>query len=195
MGLAQAARSVVPARRGGEVRDTERDYPTRADGTIVVGLLADKGMPALIAQRLIDELPDVLTRQLSNRVEWQVHARCDPLLLDENGLIPMLDLADRQKPAHDWDLLVLLTDLPRRAGTQPIVSDYSTSRAVGLVSIPALGACRVPQRTRNLIVPCDRAPARREIRLGSRTAPAQPAWSTHRTAGGCARTDQAYSLR
>jgi len=106
----------------------------------------------LIAQRLIDELPDVLTRQLSNRVEWQVHARCDPLLLDENGLIPMLDLADRQKPAHDWDVLVLLTDLPRRAGTQPIVSDYSTSRAVGLVSIPALGACRVLQRTRNLIV-------------------------------------------
>lgn len=134
------------------MRDTEHDYPTRADGTIVVGLLADKGMPALIAQRLIDELPDVLTRQLSNRVEWQVHTRCDPLLLDENGLIPMLDLADRQKPAHDWDVLVLLTDLPRRAGTQPIVSDYSTSRAVGLVSIPALGACRVPQRTRNLIV-------------------------------------------
>jgi hypothetical protein len=134
------------------VRDTECDYPTRADGMIVVGLLADKGMPALIAQRLIDELPDVLTRQLSNRVEWQVHARCDPLLLDENGLIPMLDLADRQKPAHDWDVLVLLTDLPRRARTQPIVSDYSTSRAVGLVSIPALGACRVLQRTRNLIV-------------------------------------------
>ena len=95
MGLAQAARSAVPARRGGEVRDTEHDYPTRADGTIVVGLLADKGMPALITQRLIDELPDVLTRQLSNRVEWQVHARCDPLLLDENGQIPMLDLADR----------------------------------------------------------------------------------------------------
>ncbi len=152
VGLAQAARSAVPARRGGEVRDTEHDYPTRADGTIVVGLLADKGMPALIAQRLIDKLPDVLTRQLSNRVEWQVHARCDPLLLDENGLIPMLDLADRQKPAHDWDVLVLLTDLPRRAGTQPIVYDYSTSRAVGLVSIPALGACRVPKRTRNLIV-------------------------------------------
>jgi hypothetical protein len=106
-----------PGLKGGEVRDTECDYPTRADGMIVVGLLADKGMPALIAQRLIDELPDVLTRQLSNRAEWQVHARCDPLLLDENGLIPMLDLADRQKPAHDWDVLVLLTDLPRRAGT------------------------------------------------------------------------------
>lgn len=49
-------------------------------------------------------------------------------------------------------MLVLLTDLPRRAGTQPIVSDYSTSRGVGLVSIPALGAFRVLRRTRNLIV-------------------------------------------
>jgi hypothetical protein len=38
---------------------------------------------------------------------------------------------------------VLLTDLPRRAGTQPIVSEYSTSRGVGLVSVPALGAFRL----------------------------------------------------
>ena len=149
---AQAARSAVPARRGGEVCDTQHDYSTRAGRTVVVGLLTDKGMPASVAARLSGELPAVLTEQLSNQVDWQVHTRCDSLRLDENGLIPMLALADEYKPVHDWDVLVLLTDLPRRAGTQPIVSDYSTSRGVGLVSMPALGAFRVQHRTRNLIV-------------------------------------------
>jgi hypothetical protein len=153
MRLASPSRTIGdPGPKGGEVRNTQHDYPTRADGTIMVGLLTDKGMPTLVAERLVGELPAVLARELSNRVDWQVHTHCDPLLLDENGLIPMLDLADRHKPVHDWDVLVLLTDLPRRAGTQPIVSDFSTSRGVGLVSIPALGAFRVPQRTRNLIV-------------------------------------------
>jgi hypothetical protein len=118
----------------------------------VVGLVADEGLPAAVAARLTDELPGVLTDQLSDRADWQVQARCDPLLLDENGLIPMLDLADEYKAAHDWDLLVLLTDLPRRAGTQPIVSDFNTSRGVGLVSMPALGALRLKCQTRDLVV-------------------------------------------
>ncbi len=65
---------------------------------------------------------------------------------------PMLELADEHKPAHNWDVLVLLTDLPRRAGTQPIVSTFSTSRGVGLVSIPALGAFHLKYRARHLLV-------------------------------------------
>jgi hypothetical protein len=36
-----------------------------------------------------------LAHQISDQVDWQVHALSDPLLLDENGLIPMLDLADQ----------------------------------------------------------------------------------------------------
>jgi hypothetical protein len=74
----------------------------------VVGLVADEGLPAVVATRLVDELPLVLSRQISNQVDWQVHTRCDPLLLDENGLIPMLDLTDEHKAARDWDVLVLL---------------------------------------------------------------------------------------
>jgi hypothetical protein len=132
--------------------ETQPDHPASAGSTVVVGLIADAGLPATVAARLADGLPAVLTVQISNQVDWRVHTRCDPLLLDENGLIPMLNLADELKPVHHWDVLVLLTDLPRRAGTQPIVSDFSISRGVGLVSLPALGAVRLKHRTRNLLV-------------------------------------------
>jgi hypothetical protein len=130
--------------------ETPPNRPANVPRTVVVGLVADEGLPAAVAARLANELPRVLTDQLSDRVDWQVHARCDSLLLNENGVIPMLDLADEYTAAHDWDVLVLLTDLPRRVGTQPIVSDFSISRGVGLVSMPALGAFRLKHRTREL---------------------------------------------
>jgi hypothetical protein len=119
---------------------------------VVIGVLADQGTPAEVAARLADDLPAALARQLSDDVDWQVETRTEALLLDEDGHIPMLRLAEERKPSHNWDVLVLLTDLPRRAGTQPIMSDYSVDRGVGLVSLPALGAVRLHHRARHLFV-------------------------------------------
>jgi hypothetical protein len=39
----------------------------------------------------------------------------------------MSRLAEPREPTHRWDVLVLLTDLPRRVGTRPTMSDYSSA--------------------------------------------------------------------
>lgn len=117
----------------------------------MVGLLTDEGTPSAITARLRERLPRLLARQVSDRVTWQVEQRCEPLRLDEHGELPMLELADENRASLHWDVLVLLTDLPRRVGTQPIVSDYSTTHGVALLSVPGLGALRLTRRAGQLI--------------------------------------------
>lgn len=119
---------------------------------IVIGVLADEGTAAEVAEWLAGRLPAALAKRLSPDVEWEVQVCEEPLLLDEQGHIPMLRLAETRKPSHQWDVLVLLTDLPRRVGTRPIMSDYSTARGVGLVSLPALGALGLRRRAHRLFV-------------------------------------------
>jgi hypothetical protein len=136
---------------------TARSEQATFDGAVsdpdrlVVGILADNGIPAKTARALSDQLPRVLSHRLSSQVEWDVRIENRELALDEQGEIPMIRLAEQQRDSHGWDLAVLLTDLPRRAGTQPIVSDYSAEHGVALLSLPAVGAVSLRRRTRDLL--------------------------------------------
>jgi hypothetical protein len=120
--------------------------------SVVVGLLADDGMPTAMAEAISGGLPQVLSARLGDQVDWRVQVRTTSLSLDEHGDITMGRLAAQHGREDGWDVTVLLTDLPRRAGTQPIVSDYSTARQVALLSVPALGAFELKRRTRDLVV-------------------------------------------
>src|SRR4051794_5894187 len=108
-------------------------------------------MPSRLAKALAEELPQVLHERLGGAVGWEVEQRSESLSLDEHGGLPLIDLAEERR-GRGWDVAILLTDLPRRAGTQPIVSDYSVELRIGLVSMPAVGAWRVRRRTRELVV-------------------------------------------
>ncbi|MEU8415937.1 hypothetical protein AB0C24_24390 [Amycolatopsis japonica] len=124
----------------------------RAPETLVVGLVTDDGFPRQLAGRVVDGLPARLARDLDDETTWHVEHETRSLPLDEDGNIPMLDLAKERRAEHEWDLLVLITDLPRRAGTVPIASDYNVDHGVAMVSLPALGALRLRGRVSRLIV-------------------------------------------
>ncbi|MEU7791315.1 hypothetical protein [Amycolatopsis sp. NPDC049159] len=124
----------------------------RAPEALVVGLLTDDGLPGQLAGRIADGLPARLARDLGEETTWRVEHETQSLPLNDEGDIPMLDLAQERRAAHGWDLLVLITDLPRRAGTVPIASDYNADHGVAMVSLPALGALRLRGRVSRLVV-------------------------------------------
>ena len=39
------------------------------------------------------------------------------------------------------DIVIYLTDLPRRLGTTPVIADMSLRNQFGLISIPGVGGC------------------------------------------------------
>ena len=128
---------------------TDSERPGRPDG-VVLGLLVDPDLPAELAGELAGELPELLAERLDAQVSWQVRVLCQRLDLgDEERL---LAIAHERLTREGWDLVVCLTDLPRRSGLRPILAEASMADRVALASLPALGARRLYRRLRELVI-------------------------------------------
>lgn len=120
--------------------------------TVVVGLVADPGLCTTIAGRLADELPEVLSWRLNGRVSWEIRVVSEAVPLDANGDVPLIEYARGKIPEQGWDLMVCLTDLPRREGTRPIIAEASAAYGAAQISLPALGWLRLRQNVRDTLV-------------------------------------------
>jgi hypothetical protein len=119
---------------------------------VAVGVLADEGLPEQVMATIADDLPGMFAARVSGETRWQVEHRAERLPLDEDGDIPMRTLSQRHRQDRGWDLLVLVTDLPRRAGTKPVVAGIDVEHGVAMISLPALGAVLVRHRARALLI-------------------------------------------
>jgi hypothetical protein len=131
------------------VAATDGGRPARPDG-VVVGLLSDPDLPAELAERLAGELPELLAERLNDQLSWRI------LVLSERfdlaGEERMLAVARERRAREGWDLVVCLTDLPRRSGLRPIAAEASLTDRVALASLPALGARQLYQRVREMVI-------------------------------------------
>jgi hypothetical protein len=110
-------------------------------------LIADPGVPAAIAERLSDSLPDALTPPADG--EWSVSVRHHAYPIDEHAEV--VEVIRTVGPASEAeDIVIYLTDLPRRLGTTPVVVDISLDSRFGLISIPGAGGLSIDRRVRNL---------------------------------------------
>jgi hypothetical protein len=109
-------------------------------------LVADPGAPAAIAKRLAGSLPSVLA---SEGREWDVSVRRDAYPVDEHAEV--VEVVRTVDPASEaQDIVIYLTDLPRRLDTTPVVADISLDDRFGIISIPGVGGLSVDRRVRNL---------------------------------------------
>lgn len=118
---------------------------------VVLGLTADPGLPADVAERLADRLPERLAREVDDTVEWRVEVASETLHLDQSNQLTLLrdgeSMADR-----GWDMMVGLTELPRRSEGRPLVLEVDRAAPRAWVSVPALGAVRVLSRAEAVVV-------------------------------------------
>ncbi|MGA5466703.1 hypothetical protein [Mycobacterium sp. NPDC050041] len=109
-------------------------------------LLADPGAPAAIAERLAESLPDALA---SERDQWDVSVRSHPYPVDEHA--DVVEVVRTVDPGSETqDVVIYLTDLPRRLDTTPVVADISLENRFGLISIPGLGGLFIDRRVKNV---------------------------------------------
>jgi hypothetical protein len=112
---------------------------------VVVGVVAERGPMAELAAQVAGDLPRELERRFPG-VEWRAETETverHPPSMPAGALV---DLVRRCLLSRGWELAVGLTDLPLRAGRRPVSAHASATHGVGLVSVPALGAIRVPHR-------------------------------------------------
>ncbi len=106
-------------------------------------LVADPGLPSEIARDLAPRLPEHLRRRIGRGIRWQVDTVTAPLLateqVDASGLA---EIVGTHVEDGDWDIGVLLTDLPRRAERNPVSAEVDPEHRTALISLPALGSRR-----------------------------------------------------
>lgn len=125
---------------------------TPAGGRVRVGLLADPGVPTELADALAPDLPAALAAHVDDTTTWDVSTETREIPLDDEGLVPLESLAQEQRAQQDWDVVIVVTDLPRRVETRPVATVLTAQARGGMVSMPGLGAIGVRRRARQAIV-------------------------------------------
>ena len=115
---------------------------------VSVLLIADPGAAEGIAKHLSESLPGALT-DASAPGDWHVSTRSHAFPVDEHTrFAEVVGTVDPDSVTDD--IVIYLTDLPRRDGTTPVVAEIDTSRRFGVISLPGLGATFVERRARAL---------------------------------------------
>ncbi|WP_298585558.1 hypothetical protein [uncultured Kocuria sp.] len=119
---------------------------------LIVGVLADPGLPEKVARRVAENLPRALSEHTGPDVSWAVEVSRETLPLTADGDIPLLDKAGGLRAEHGWDYVVYLTDLPRAHQGDPLLCEVGAAAAAALVSLPALGADHFSRKACGLLV-------------------------------------------
>ncbi|OBI75790.1 hypothetical protein [Mycobacterium asiaticum] len=108
-------------------------------------LVADPGAPTAIAERLSRRLGTALTDLATADDEWDVSVRHHAYPIDEHAEVA--DVVGTIDPGGEpEDIVIYLTDLPRREGTTPVLADISVSGRLGVISIPCVGGVFIDRR-------------------------------------------------
>lgn len=121
----------------------------RTGGT-TVGLVTDPGLAADVEAAVAERLPATLNQRLPGHGTWRTRTRCVPLATGEQS--GLAEIARGYEPdEHSWDYTVLITDLPRREGTDPVMVETDAGDRVAVLSLPALGALRLRHRAERAV--------------------------------------------
>jgi hypothetical protein len=118
---------------------------------IVLGVIVAPGLARDVTAKIASELADDL-QALDLGVDWRTELTVDRLVPPPAQTIEIIDAARRKLLEANWDLGVVVTDLPLRVGRRPISRQVSPTHGIAVVSLPALGALHLAPRLRRTLL-------------------------------------------
>ena len=109
------------------------------------------GLAHDVTSRIASELLDDV-RERYDSVDWRTELQVDRLVVPPAPLTEVLDAGRRKLLEGDWDLGVIVTDLPLKVGGRPVSRHVSPTHGLAVLSLPALGALHLRQRLRRALV-------------------------------------------
>jgi hypothetical protein len=118
---------------------------------VVLGVAVAPGLARDVTADVVAELEDDLQRHHGS-VDWRTELAVDRLVEPPAPMTELFDAARRAVLEHDWDLGIVVTDLPLRFRGRPVSRHVSPTHGVAVVSLPALGALRLRGRLRRTLL-------------------------------------------
>ena len=117
----------------------------------VIGVIVAPGLAHDVTSRIASELQEDL-RDRYDAVDWRTELEVDRLVAPPASLTEIVAAGRRKLLAGDWDLGVVVTDLPLKVGGRPVSRHLSPTHGLAVLSLPALGALHLRQRLRRALV-------------------------------------------
>jgi hypothetical protein len=124
------------------------DAASTADIRVELGLIVAPGLGEGVATELREDLHDELRERYPD-VEWKITLVRDPLVTPPVRLTDLVDATRDRLLLEEWDLAMLVTDLPLRLSHRPLLTHVSPIHGVALVSLPAFGVLQRKRRMRD----------------------------------------------
>jgi len=118
---------------------------------IVLGVIVAPGLARNVTAKIASELAHDL-EALDLGVEWRTELAADRLVTPPAQTSEIIDAARRKLLDEDWDLGVVVTDLPLRVGRRPVSRQVRPTHGIAVVSLPALGALHLAPRLRRTLL-------------------------------------------
>ena len=118
---------------------------------IALGVIVAPGLARDVTAKIASELAHDL-EALDLGVAWRTELAVDRLVAPPAQTTEIIDAARRKLLDEDWDLGVVVTDLPLRVGRRPVSRQVSPTHGIAVVSLPALGALHLAPRLRRTLL-------------------------------------------
>ena len=122
-----------------------------AQPCVVLGVIVAPRLARDVTAKIAAELGDDL-RALDTGVDWRTEFTVDRLVAPPVPTTEIIDAARRKLLDANWDLGVVVTDLPLRVGRRPVSRQVSPTHGIAVVSLPALGALHLAPRLRRTLL-------------------------------------------
>ncbi|PYZ96719.1 hypothetical protein CR205_13580 [Alteribacter lacisalsi] len=133
-------------------QSNENDDTSKQKKDITLGLVPAPELPEEIVSKVVDDLPDLLSRYVDQKVNWQVESVTDPLTGTAGNSKHILGKVENSKRQREWDMAICVTDLPLFQKRILVVADVSVKRNLAVISLPSLGASPMKKRVREAII-------------------------------------------
>ena len=122
-----------------------------AGRTLLIGLLADPGLPTTLAEDLAGRLPEMLADQPEPGTRYRFVVVTENLRRggDARGQ-RLIDLAGERAAQEGWDFALALTDLPVHQDDQPVVAELSQAQTAALLFVTAVNPLKPAEEAREI---------------------------------------------
>lgn len=125
--------------------------PTELRRKLVVGLIADAGLPMTLARGLKASLPVMLEGNLNSAADWQIEVEEFSLPLDDQGEVELNAHSHQIRERNNWDYMLYLTDLPKYENGEPLTYSLNASYGSAVIVLPSLGIVRKKRLRRAML--------------------------------------------
>lgn len=133
---------MMPTRRPGGPEAPDVSRPV-----LDLGVIVSPGVQSLARETLAADVAAVLTQKYG-QIGWNVVAVEDRLEQPPTTPLDLMEAARDRMLDENWDLVLVLTDIPLKDGRRVVQTQLSPVHGVGLVVVPALGVVQLPAKVR-----------------------------------------------